>query len=223
MLQTASEPSAEKRLYSVGELLADGVVHAVAIVAGLVAFGVLFSHLLVRGTTADVIAVGIYAAGFFFMFGFSCAYNMAPQSQLKSLLRRFDRAAIYIMIAGTYTAMLAQFGDHLWAGTLLGVSWAGALAGSGMMLLMKRPPLRLSLALYLLLGWSVIAAIGPVAASLPAATLALAVIGGVIYSVGIVFYRWHSLKFQTAIWHSFVATAAGCHFAGIAYAMGGVV
>ncbi len=209
----------QKRLYSVGELLADGIVHAAAIIAGAIAFGVLFSRVATRGTVSDGVSIGIYAIGFFMMFGFSCAYNMAPESPLKSLLRRFDQAAIYIMIAGTYTAMLAQIEDRFWAWVLLGVSWAGALAGSAMMLLFKAPSDRLAIALYLMLGWVVIIAIGPVMASMPATTMTLTVIGGLFYSGGIFFYRWHSLKFQNALWHCCVAAAAGCHFAGIAYAM----
>ncbi len=208
-----------KRLYSVGELLADGIVHAIAIAAGFIAFGVLFSRIAARGALADGVAIAIYAAGFFMMFGFSCAYNMAPRSQLKALLRRFDQAAIYIMIAGTYTAMLSQLRDHAWAWALLSVCWIGALLGSSMMLLMRAPSDRLAIPLYLLLGWVVIFAIGPITTSMPATTLTLTVIGGLIYSGGIFFYRWHSLKFQNAIWHCFVATAAGCHFAGIAYAI----
>jgi hemolysin III len=213
-------PTSDKRIYSQGELLADCVVHVVAIVAGLIAFGVLFSRIVSHGAISDGLAIGIYAAGFFLMFGFSCAYNMTPRSPLKTLLRRFDHASIYIMIAGTYTALLSQLGDRFWASALLIISWVGAIGGSSLKLLMPGRWDRLSLALYLMLGWVVLVAIEPVMTSLPATTLTLVVIGGVLYSVGIIFYKWHSLKFQNAIWHCFVATAAACHYAGIAYVVG---
>jgi hemolysin III len=216
-------PFSDKRLYSQGELLADGIVHVVAILAGLIAFGVLFSRIVDRGAAFDGLAVGIYALGFFMMFGFSCAYNMTPHSSLKTLLRRFDHAAIYIMIAGTYTALLSQLSDQFWGVVLLAVAWIGAIGGSMIKLLMPGRLDRLSLALYLMLGWSVLIAIGPVIHSLPIVTMTLVVIGGLLYSVGVVFYKWHSLKFQNAIWHGFVAVAAGCHYAGIAYVMGRAV
>jgi hemolysin III len=216
-----NHPRLEKRPYSAGELLADGVVHGLAIIAGIIAFPVLFSRLVVQGTTSEGIALAVYAAGFFLMFGFSLAYNMTPPSQLKWLLRRFDHSSIYLMIAGTYTALLSQIEDRFWAWVLIGGVWLGALGGSALKLLLPGRWDRVSIALYLLLGWVAVIAIGPLIASLPAATMILVAIGGLLYSVGVVFYKWHSLKFQNAIWHGFVAVAAGCHWAGIAYVMTG--
>lgn len=223
MTLPADHPRLEKRPYSQGELLADGVIHGVAIVAGVIAFPVLISRIVAHGAASDGIAVAIYAAGFFLMFGFSLAYNMTPPSSLKWLLRRFDHTSIYLMIAGTYTALLSQLDDRFWAWTLIGVVWFGALGGSALKLFWPGRWDRLSLALYLLLGWVAVVAIGPVIASLPTATLILVAIGGVLYSVGVVFYKWHSLKYQNAIWHGFVTVAAGCHWAAIAYVMGRTV
>lgn len=215
-----THPRLFKRSYSQGELVADGIVHGIAIVAGIIAFPVLFSRIVAHGAAGDGIAVAIYAAGFFLMFGFSCAYNMTPPSQLKWLLRRFDHSAIYVMIAGTYTALLSQLDDRFWGWTLIAVVWIGAVGGTAVKLLLPGRYDRLSIALYLVLGWVAIAAIRPIAASLPTTTLILVLVGGVLYSVGVLFYRWDSLKFQNAIWHGFVATAAACHWIGIAYVVG---
>ena len=216
----ANHPRLAKRPYSQGELVADGVVHGLAIVAGVIAFPVLFARIVAQGATGDGIALGVYAATFFLMFGFSLAYNMTPPSSLKWLLRRFDHTAIYLMIAGTYTALLVRLEDRFWAWTLISTVWVGALGGSLVKLAFPGRWDRLSIALYLLLGWVVVVAIGPMIASLPAATMILVAVGGGLYSLGVVFYKWHALKFQNAIWHGFVAVAAGCHWAGIALAMG---
>lgn len=215
-----NHPRLTKRAYSVGELVADGVVHAIAIVAGLVAFAVLFVRVVAQGAAGDVAATTIYATGFFLMFGFSCAYNMTPPSALKWLLRRFDHSAIFLMIAGTYTALLSQMADRFWAWTLIAVVWVGALGGTMLKLFLPGRFDRLSIALYMLLGWTAVVAIGPVIEALPATTLVLVAIGGLLYSVGVVFYKWEALRYQNAIWHGFVALAAGCHWAGIAYVMG---
>ena len=217
-----SHPRLDKRPYSQGELLADGVIHGIAIIAGIIAFPVLMAHIVQHAGLSDAIAVGIYAGGFFLMFGFSLAYNMTPPSPLKWLLRRFDHSAIYVMIAGTYTALLSQLDDRFWAATLIAVVWVGALGGSALKLILPGRYDRLSIALYLLLGWAAVVAIGPIVKSLPMPTLILVAIGGLLYSVGIVFYKWHGLKFQNAIWHAFVAVAAGCQWAGIAYVVGRV-
>lgn len=213
-------PRLAKRPYSSGELLADGIVHAVALVAGMVAFPVLLSQIVARQPVGEVVAVAIYAGAFFLMFGFSLAYNMAPASPLKWILRRFDHSAIYVMIAGTYTALLSQIDDRFWAGTLMAVVWIGAVGGSVVKLALPGRFDKLSIALYLLLGWAAIVAIVPIVRSLPTPTLILVGIGGLLYSVGIVFYKWHALKFQNAIWHGFVALASGCQWAGIAHALG---
>ena len=96
------------RAYSNGEKIADAVVHAVAIVAGVIGFSVLFQKIALRGALGDGLAMAVYAAGFFLLFGFSCAYNLTPPSDAKAILRRFDHASIYLMIGGTYTALLSQ-------------------------------------------------------------------------------------------------------------------
>lgn len=214
-------PRLAKRPYSQGELLADGIVHAIAIVAGVIAFPVLFSRIVAQGGAGDAVAVGVYAAGFFLMFGFSLAYNMTPPSPLKWLLRRFDHSSIYVMIAGTYTALLWRLEDRAWAWSLIAAVWTGALGGSLVKLILPGRWDRLSIALYVLLGAAALVATGPIVASLPTPTVVLVAVGGVLYTVGILFYKWHRLKFQNAIWHGFVAVAAACHWAGIAYVVGG--
>jgi hemolysin III len=215
----ASHPRLFKRAYSPGELVADGFVHAAALLAGVIAFTLLFWKAPLRGGIGEGLAMAVYAAGFFLMFGFSLAYNMTPNSPAKWILRRCDHSAIYLMIAGTYTALLSQIAS-LWAVALAAFVWCGALVGVALKVFAPSRFDRIEVGVYLALGWSAIVAIRPLVAALPAATLALIVVGGIVYSVGVAFYRWHSLKFQNAIWHGCVALAAACHFAGVAWALG---
>lgn len=205
-----------KRSLSTGELLADGIVHALALLAGLIAFPLLLSHALQTAGLGLFAALAVYAAGFFLMFGFSLAYNMVPPSALKWLLRRFDHSMIYVMIAGTYTAVLAQFDSPAWAWGLGGVVWGGAALGILVKVVLPGRFDRLAILAYILLGWVGVVAIVPVTAALPAVSLWLIVAGGVTYVAGVGFYVWDRLRFQNAIWHLFVAIAAGLHFAAIA-------
>lgn len=206
----------QKRLLSTGELLADGIVHALALLGGLIAFPILLSHVLQTSGLGTFAALSVYAAGFFLMFGFSLAYNMAPPSAVKWLLRRFDHSMIYVMIAGTYTAIISQFDSPLWSWVLGGVVWGGALLGVLIKVALPGRYDRLSILAYILLGWVGIIAIGPVKAALPDVSLWLLVAGGFTYIAGVAFYIWERLRFQNAIWHLFVAVAAGLHFAAIA-------
>jgi hemolysin III len=209
-----------KRPYSPAELIADGFVHAVAIIAGVIAFAVLFVRIALRGDASDALAMSVYAAGFFLLFGFSCAYNMTPPSHLKFLLRRLDHAAIFLMISGTYTALLSQLPDRALAWTLAGVIWTVSLAGATVKILYPGKYDGAAVGVYLGLGWIGIFAARPLIAALPAQTLILILVGGLFYTVGVLFHLWNSLKFQNAIWHGFVAVAAACQYAGIVQAVG---
>jgi hemolysin III len=212
-------PRLAKRAYTHGELIADGFIHAVAIVGGIIAFSTLFVLVAMRGAVSSALALAIYAAGFFLLFGFSLAYNMTPPSPLKWMLRKFDHSSIYLMIAGTYTALLTQMHDTTWAWALSAIVWGGSLSGIALKLLLPGRFDRVSLLIYLMLGWVALVAIKPLSVSLPSLTIVLVIAGGVMYSGGVIFYRWNSLKFQNALWHACVVIAAGCHFAGIAHAM----
>ena len=208
------------RDYSAGEIIADATVHAIAIIAGVIGFSVMFQKIAARGDVGDGLAMAAYAAGFFLLFGFSCAYNMTPPSNAKLLLRRFDHASIYLMIGGTYTALLSQARASLSLVALATVVWIAALLGASIKLFLPGRFDRFAVRLYLALGWSAIFAAKPLVETLPTDTLALVAAGGVVYSIGIAFFLWESLKFQTAIWHAFVTVAAACQFAGVLTAIG---
>lgn len=216
MTLDARHPRLFKRPFSTGELLADGIVHALALLAGLIAFPLLLFHALQTSGLGVVAALSVYAAGFFLMFGFSLAYNMTPPSALKWLLRRFDHSMIYVMIAGTYTAVIPHLEHAAWAWALGIVVWTGAALGILVKVVLPGRYDRLSILAYILLGWVGVIAIGPVSAALPAVSLWLLAAGGLTYVAGVGFYVWKGLKFHNAIWHIFVAIAAGLHFAAIA-------
>jgi hemolysin III len=207
-----------KRDLTLNELLADGIVHALAILAGLIAFPILLFHTLQTAGVGMFAALTVYAAGFFLMWGFSLAYNMAPPSALKWLLRRFDHSMIYVMIAGTYTAIIPHLSGG-WAWGLGTVVWTGAALGILVKVVLPGRYDRLAILAYVMLGWVGVIAIGPVSAALPSLSLWLIVAGGLTYIAGVAFYVWERLHFQNAIWHGFVAIAAGLHFAAIAMAL----
>jgi hemolysin III len=208
------------REYSHGEIIADAAVHAVAIIAGVIGFAVLFQKIALHGAVCDGLAMAVYAAGFFFLFGFSCAYNVTPPSGAKEILRRFDHASIYLMIGGTYTALLSQARASFSVVALAIAVWVAVIAGASVKIFLPGRFDHLAVRLYLALGWSAVFAAKPLLSALPPDTLALVFAGGVLYSIGVAFFLWESLKFQTAIWHAFVAIAAATQFAGVLTAIG---
>ena len=126
---------------------------------------------------------------------------------------------IYVMIAGTYTAIIPHLESAGWALGLGAVVWTGAALGITVKVLLPGRYDRLSILAYILLGWIGVIAIGPVSAALPAISLWLLAAGGLTYVAGVGFYMWERLRFQNAIWHLFVAVAGGLHFAAVVVAL----
>ncbi len=207
----------ELREYSVAEILADGVIHALGIALSVIAVAMLLASAGPTLNPSIVTGLSIYGATLIAMFSFSAAYNLVPQRRLKPLLRRFDQAAIFLKIAGTYTPLVILIGSAF-AYALLAIVWALALAGAVAKLVFRPRRDRYSVPLYLALGWASVSLIWPMMQSLPPVDAWLIVAGGLLYTAGVVFHVWDKLKYQNAIWHAFVLAAALCHFTAVAHA-----
>ncbi len=211
--QSAGNPQDDDR----AEFTADAVVHAVGCCLGLAGATALLSVAFNSATQAELASLMVYLFGLLSMLGLSAAYNLFPRTNVKSALRSLDHSAIYLMIAGTYTAVLAQMNSDAASTKLLIAIWIIAAIGIALKLLLPGRFDRLSLLLYLLLGWSGGLVFGSIATVLPRVSLWLLAVGGIIYTIGVIFHRWESLRFQRAIWHGFVLAAACCHYWAILY------
>lgn len=161
------------------------------------------------------LAVLIYALCLVASILGSAAYNLAgSDSRLRPFLRRLDHAAIFVMIAGTYT----PFADRAGAAITAAV-WGAALVGASVKLIAQGGFERGWVVVYLAFGWAVLAAFRPIIGGLDPATIYLLVAGGLLYSFGTGFYLCRTLPFHNAIWHAFVLAAAGCHYAAVTHAM----
>ena len=201
--------------YDRAELIADGIVHILGLVFGLVAATALVVLTGVFASASEIVSVSVYAAGLLAMLGLSAAYNLWPVSPRKWLLRRFDHSAIYILIAATYTPIFTQMKDSVFAAALLAGVWLVAMVGVVLKLRFPGRFDRLSVGLYLALGWSGLIAWDSVSTSLPTLTLWLIAIGGCLYTFGVIFHAWQRLRFQNAIWHGFVLLGAACHYTAV--------
>src|SRR3954452_6831015 len=201
--------------YDRAELIADGVVHAAGVCFGPIAATVLIVLTAVYATARDVAVVSVYVAGLLAMLVLSATYNLWPISRAKWLLRRFDHSAIYVLIAATYTPFIMELKDSIFAVALLIGVWCLAIVGIVLKLGLPGRFDRLSVGLYLAMGWSGFMLYDAVVAALPAMALGLVVVGGVLYSLGVVFHAWQRLRFQNAIWHSFVLLGAACHYTAV--------
>jgi hemolysin III len=197
------------------ELIADGVVHAVGIVFGLIAATVLVVLTAVYASALDVVAVSIYVGGLLSMLVLSASYNLWPVSRTKWVLRRFDHSAIYLLIAATYTPFIMEMKDSVFALALLIGVWCVAIFGIALKLACPGRFDRLAVGLYLALGWSGIMLYDSVVGALPRMALWLVIAGGALYSLGVIFHAWQRLRFQNVIWHCFVLLGAACHYTAV--------
>lgn len=201
-------------IYSRAELLSDAAVHAAGILSALIAVPVLITLAVVWfGDTGTVAAASVYGLSLLAMFCCSAIYNIAPLPDWTDFLRRIDQSAIYIKIAGTYTPVAVLTGSS--AGLFLTGVWGGALLGVGLILLSPARVRWASLALYLVLGWAGAVAGGQMLDALCPASHMLILIGGMLYTLGIVFFLWENLPFHNTIWHVFVLAATWIIYAAI--------
>ncbi|HLI98148.1 MAG TPA: hemolysin III family protein [Bradyrhizobium sp.] len=201
--------------YDRAELIADGIVHGIGVFGGVVAAILLIVLAAVFASVYQLVTVSIYAVGLVAMLGFSAAYNLWPVSPRKWLLRRFDHSAIYVLIAATYTPIFAQLQDRIFAMSLLAGVWSVAGVGIAIKLFFPGRFDRLSVGLYLAMGWSGLIAYDAGLSVLPQLALWFILAGGLLYSFGVIFHAWQRLRFQNVIWHGFVLLGAACHYMAV--------
>jgi hemolysin III len=131
---------------------------------------------------------------------------------VKRIFQRLDHAMIYVLIAGTYTPLTLVLLRGGWGWTLFGLIWGMAFCGLATELIFKRKVKWLSLVFYLSMGWLIVIAIKPLLASLATGGLILLILGGLFYSLGVIFYAWENLCYHHAIWHLFVLAGSTAHF-----------
>ncbi|WP_308446173.1 PAQR family membrane homeostasis protein TrhA [Roseovarius pelagicus] len=204
--------------YSRSERIADGAIHVLGVAAAAVGITVLFISAYDRMEWGLFTAITIYSAALLLMLSASAAYHILADTAARPMLRRLDHAAIYVKIAGTFTPLAVFLGTSFGYFLLLLV-WGLALLGARTKLRMQRGKMTTGWLPYLALGWLGVMLFVPLAALLPGLSLQLILMGGLLYTVGIVFYSWEKLRYANAIWHGFVLVASGCFFVGIGHAV----
>ena len=210
----ASAPFPPRHYPTAAAKCADLVVHIVGLTLALVGGIVLLALAVRAGSITAVVGVSIYAAGLVAMLAFSTAYNFA-KAPYRPGLRRLDHAGIFLMIAGSYTPFTIHNLHGGWAWGMTIAVWS--IAGLGALIKIVAPYFdrRVTVALYLALGWLVVVALKPMIDNVTWVALLLLLAGGVLYSTGVIFYVNKRLKFARAIWHGHVVAAAATHWAAV--------
>jgi hemolysin III len=170
-----------------------------------------------NGDATKIVACSIYGTALFLLFGSSTLYH-SLRGRAKSILRKLDHCSIYLLIAGTYTPFALVTLRGAWGWTLFGLAWGLALLGIVQEFVFGKGARRLSILIYLVMGWMAVAALRPLAAGLGTAGLAWLLAGGLLYTGGIVFYLLDErVRHFHGVWHLFVLAGGAAHFIAIAF------
>ncbi|WP_253292724.1 hemolysin III family protein [Intestinimonas sp. MSJ-38] len=200
--------------YTLGEEIFNSVSHGVGVALACVGFGILIVLSALYGDAWAVSSSIVYSFSLFALYLASTLYHACPNRRVKGVLQVLDHCSIFLLIAGTYTpyTLITLRGAFGW--TLFAVVWGAAIVGVVLNAIDVQKYSRVSMVCYVAMGWVVVLAIRPLMASLAWNGLVLLALGGVFYTVGIVFYVIHR-SYMHSIWHLFVLAGSVCHYLSI--------
>lgn len=198
------------------ERAADFWVHILALAAAAIGGSVLFVFALMKGGASVAAATAIYAICLLAMLACSAVYNLRKPCPRRRILRRLDEAAIFLLIAGSYTPFTTTRFEGAWAWSMTALVWAVAAGGVVGKLFFPRIPEWAWCLVYIGFGWLALIMLKPLLAGVSLAALILLAIGGLLYTAGVPLFLKQNLPYRRAIWHGFVVSAAAVHFAAVA-------
>ncbi len=201
---------------SVGEELANAISHGIGLVAALIAAPTLLLAAFERGSASFFIGTIVFTTTMLLLYFGSTLYHAWPQTRGKSFLQVFDHSAIFLLIAGTYTPFALGPLRNVGGLTVLGLIWA--FAAFGVIMKLTRGTSRhrkLSMSLYLGMGWLIPIAHHPLALAIPFSALIWLLAGGIAYTVGVLFFVNERVRYSHFVWHLFVLAGTSCHFLAV--------
>lgn len=203
--------------YSRSEEIANSITHGIGIVFAVCALAVLAVFASLYGDAWHIISCSIFGATLILLYVASTLYHAVQRPETKSVLRILDHSAILVLIAGTYTPFTLVNLRGPWGWSLFGVIWGLAVFGIVVETTRLRRYRTGLIALYVIMGWAVVAAVKPMLENVDRGGLWLLLAGGLAYTGGIVFYLWQRLPYNHAIWHLFVLAGSVLHFFAILF------
>ena len=218
MTEMAACPAGERKIrrqYTLGEEIAHSVTHGLGTVFGIVALTLLVVFAVLYGNDRSLAGGIVFGTALVLEYTFSCLYHSFPWPRTKHIFKILDHAGIYVLIAGTYTpfTLVTLSGTEGW--TVFAVIWAFAFTGIALEAFWVYRPKWLSVLVYLIMGWMVVASFGSLAEALPRQGLYLLIAGGLAYTFGTIFYVLKRVPYAHMVWHLFVLAGSVCHFLAV--------
>jgi len=211
----STKPKHVPEAYPPLEELANRLTHGFGAVLSVTGLVLLVVYSSLYGTVWHIVSTAVYGATLVLLYTASTIYHTVKSEKWRRRCQRFDHAAIYLLIAGTYTPFVLGPLRGGWGWSLFGVVWGCAVVGVILKFFYAGRGDVLSTILYLAMGWLVLIAAKPLFASMPLGGICLLIAGGLCYSFGTIFYLWEKLPFNHAVWHLWVLAGSVCHWAAV--------
>jgi len=208
---------ANTHVFSKEEEIANSVTHGIGALLSIAALVILIVQASINGTAWHIVSFTLFGVTMVLLYFSSTLVHAFPKGKAKDIFEIFDHSAIYFFIAGTYTPYLFLAVDGWIRWTLFGIVWGLSIGGTIFKSFFVKKFLHVSTLLYIVLGWLIIFAWNDLVANVHPTGILLLVIGGVLYTLGAIFYVWRGFKFHHAIWHIFVLAGTITHFFSVLY------
>lgn len=207
------------RTLSLGEEIFNSITHGIGTLLSIAALVVLVVFASIRGNAWHVVSFSVFGTSMVLLYLASTLYHSFTREKIKNLFARFDHAAIFLLIAGTYTPFVLTTLRGALGWTLFGIIWGLAIAGIVIRSIYLTRFRKLMVGIYLAMGWMFLMAVVPMIRTLPTASTWFLFLGGAFYSVGVIFYAWRNLKYGHGIWHLFVLAGSVMHFFSVLFSL----
>jgi hemolysin III len=201
--------------YTLGEEIAHSVTHGLGAVLSAVALVTLLVLAVTRGTKWHIVSFAVYGVSLLALYLASTLYHGVQKPRLRPILRKVDHACIYLLIAGTYTPFVLVSMRSSLGLTLLTVVWAMAVFGIVYKIFFIDKFVVVTTLAYVVMGWMSVIAWREMVASIPGVGLTFLMIGGGLYTIGVIFYAMTKIRYTHAVWHLFILGASACHFVAV--------
>ncbi len=213
------KPAKIYRKLTTGEEIANGITHGIGALLSIAALVILVIAAVKHGDIWHIVSFSIYGSTLILLYLSSTLYHSFTGERVKNLFARFDHISIFLLIAGTYTPILHTSMRGPWGWTLFGIIWGVALVGIVIRSIYLYRFRKLMVIVYMIMGWMFILAGRQIYLHLPSISLVFLVLGGIAYSIGVLFYMWRNLPYAHGIWHLFVLAGSVLHFFAIYFSL----
>ena len=200
---------------SLGEEIANAATHGIGAALSIAGLTVLIVLASLNGSAIHIVSLAIYGSTLVLLYLASTIYHAIQHTRAKAVLNVLDHAAIFLLIAGTYTPFTLVSMGGVWGWTLFVMVWTLAVAGVLFKVFHRTHSARVTVPIYLAMGWLVIIAAGELLGAVGVGGTIWLLVGGLSYSFGVIFFVWERLPYNHTVWHVFVMAGSACHFTAV--------